>query len=77
MSFIFNNSKGVKDNDRMVYMHCLLFYSFLWLLYKEMICNSFLNIEVIVALIYKILIVALIREKKEKKNPNTRGKDNT
>lgn len=66
MSFIFNNSKGVKDNDRMVYMHCLLFYSFLWLLYKEMICNSFLNIEVIVALIYKILIVALIREKRKK-----------
>ena len=47
-------------------MHCLLFYSFLWLLYKEMICNSFLNIEVIVTLIYKILIVALIREKRKK-----------
>jgi uncharacterized membrane protein len=66
MSFIFNNSKGVKDNDRMIYMHCLLFYSFLWFLYKEMICNSFLNIGVIVALIYKVVIVALIREKRKK-----------
>lgn len=66
MSFIFNNSKGVKDNDRMVYMYCILFYSFLWLLSKEIICNSFLNIEVIVALIYKVVIVALIREKRKK-----------
>jgi hypothetical protein len=32
---------------------------------------------VIVALIYKVVIVALIREKRKKKNPNTRGKDNT
>ncbi len=47
-------------------MHCLLFYSFLWFLYKEMICNSFLNIGVIVALIYKVVIVALIREKRKK-----------
>lgn len=66
MSFIFNNSKGVKDNDRMVYMYCILFYSFLWFLYKEIICNSFLNIVVIVALIYKVVIVALIREKRKK-----------
>ena len=66
MSFIFNNSKGVKDNDRMVYMRCLLFYSVLWFLYKEVICNSLLNMDVIVALIYKVVIVALIREKRKK-----------
>lgn len=47
-------------------MYCILFYSFLWFLYKEIICNSFLNIVVIVALIYKVVIVALIREKRKK-----------
>ena len=46
----------------------LFLFAFLFI-----ICNSFLNIEVIVALIYKILIVALIREKKEKKKIQTRG----
>lgn len=68
-----NNSKGVKDNDRMVYMRCLLFYSVLWFLYKEVICNSFLNVDVIVALIYKVVIVALIREKRKKKNSKHEG----
>lgn len=68
-----NNCKGVKDNDRMVYMRCLLFYSVLWFLYKEVICNSFLNVDVIVALIYKVMIVALIREKRKKKKFQTRG----
>ena len=47
-------------------MYCILFYSVLCLLYKEIICNSFLNIGVIVALIYKTVIVALIREKRKK-----------
>ena len=47
-------------------MRCLLFYSVLWFLYKEVICNSLLNMDVIVALIYKVVIVALIREKRKK-----------
>lgn len=46
----------------------LFLFAFLFI-----ICNSFLNIEVIVALIYKVVIVALIREKRKKKKIQTRG----
>ena len=38
------------------------------------ICNSFLNVGVIVALIYKVVIVALIREKRKKKIQTRGGK---
>lgn len=54
-------------------MFCNLFYSVLCVLYKGIICNSFLNIVVIVALIYKVVIVALIREKRKKKNSKHEG----
>lgn len=51
----------------------LFLFAFLFI-----ICNSFLNMDVIVALIYKVVIVALIREKRKKKKFQTRGgKDNT
>ena len=46
----------------------LFLFAFLFI-----ICNSFLNIEVIVALIYKVVIVALIREKRKKKNSKHEG----
>lgn len=58
------------DNNNKV---TLFLFAFLFI-----ICNSFLNMDVIVALIYKVVIVALIREKRKKKKiPNMRGKDNT
>ena len=46
----------------------LFLFAFLFI-----ICNSFLNIEVIVALIYKVVIVALIRRKRKKKNSKHEG----
>ena len=46
----------------------LFLFAFLFI-----ICNSFLNIGVIVALIYKVVIVALIREKRKKKNSKHEG----
>lgn len=46
----------------------LFLFAFLFI-----ICNSFLNMDVIVALIYKVVIVALIREKRKKKKFQTRG----
>lgn len=47
----------------------LFLFAFLFI-----ICNSFLNMDVIVALIYKVVIVALIREKRKKKNSKHEGK---
>lgn len=46
----------------------LFLFAFLFI-----ICNSFLNMDVIVALIYKVVIVALIREKRKKKNSKHEG----
>lgn len=46
----------------------LFLFAFLFI-----ICNSFLNMDVIVALIYKAVIVALIREKRKKKNSKHEG----
>lgn len=61
------------DNNNNNNKVTLFLFAFLFI-----ICNSFLNMDVIVALIYKVVIVALIREKRKKKKiPNTRGKDNT
>lgn len=60
------------DNNNNNNKVTLFLFAFLFI-----ICNSFLNMDVIVALIYKVVIVALIREKRKKKIPNTRGKDNT
>lgn len=53
------------DNNNKV---TLFLFAFLFI-----ICNSFLNMDVIVALIYKVVIVALIREKRKKKNSKHEG----